>query len=49
MRLLLPALLGLVAVPVAAAQTADEKKATVAYLHKLQTKQGGYRADARAK
>jgi prenyltransferase beta subunit len=47
-RLLLPALVCLIAVPVVTAQTADEKKATVAYLQKLQTKEGGYRADAKA-
>jgi prenyltransferase beta subunit len=32
----------------AAAQTADEKKATVAFLHKLQTKEGAFRADTKA-
>ena len=32
----------------AIAQTADEKKATVTFLSKLQTKEGGYRADPKA-
>jgi prenyltransferase beta subunit len=38
----------LIVVPAVTAQTTDEKKATVAFLHKLQTKEGGFRADARA-
>jgi prenyltransferase beta subunit len=34
--------------PGLAAQTADEKKATIAYLQSLQTKGGGFRADPKA-
>jgi hypothetical protein len=37
-----------IVVPVVSAQSADEKKATVALLHKLQTKEGGFRGDAKA-
>jgi prenyltransferase beta subunit len=48
MRSLAPfALCLFVALP-APAQTADEKKATIAYLQKLQTKEGAFRADAKA-
>jgi prenyltransferase beta subunit len=45
---LLPVLACLVVVAFAPAQTADEKKATVAYLQKLQTKEGGFRPAAKA-
>jgi prenyltransferase beta subunit len=48
MTRLLPACL-LLALPLAApAQTADEKKATVAYLQALQTKEGSFRATPKA-
>jgi prenyltransferase beta subunit len=46
-RLLLPLCL-LALVSPARAQTADQKKATVAYLHKLQTRGGAFRASAKA-
>jgi prenyltransferase beta subunit len=45
--LLLTVLAGLLVMP-AVAQTPDEKKVTLAYLQKLQTKAGGFRADAKA-
>ena len=39
--------LALLALPTAAAQTADEKKATLAYLHGLQDKSGAFRLNAK--
>jgi prenyltransferase beta subunit len=48
MRSLLSVFATLALVPVAVAQTADEKKATLAYLNKLQTKEGAFRPDAKA-
>lgn len=48
MRLLSSVLICLSLAPLAAAQSADEKKATLAYLAKLQADNGAYRADAKA-
>jgi len=48
MRSLLSVFAVLVLTHAAFAQSADEKKATLAYLGKLQAKEGGYRTDAKA-
>src|SRR4051812_9432368 len=47
-RSLLSVLVALALVNVASGQTADEKKATLAYLVKLRADNGGYRPDAKA-
>jgi prenyltransferase beta subunit len=48
MRSLLSVFAALAVAHAAVAQTADEKKATLAYLSKLQTREGAFRPDARA-
>jgi prenyltransferase beta subunit len=48
MRSLLSVIVCIVLVPFLVAQSADEKKASVAYIQKLQTTDGGFRADSKS-